>query len=126
MRTTISACSNSRSRPRRTSRRGHHELRFEFEPTGAPDLAHGKGSPGRAQLYIDRQLVGEGELPVTIPLEIGITEGLKCGRDDGSTVTTDYAAPFEFTGKLARVSVDVSGQLFEDEGAKMRSIMAHQ
>jgi hypothetical protein len=47
----------------------------------------GKGTPGKAQLYIDRHLVGETVLPVTIPLVIGITEGLTCGRDDGSTVT---------------------------------------
>jgi hypothetical protein len=32
---------------------GRHELRFQFEPTGQPDLASGKGSPGRLQLYID-------------------------------------------------------------------------
>ena len=45
---------------------GAHELRFEFEPTGEPDLAAGKGAPGRLQLYIDGALVGEGEAPVTI------------------------------------------------------------
>ncbi|MCX4585971.1 hypothetical protein [Streptomyces sp. NBC_01481] len=28
---------------------GRHALRFEFEPTGAPDIAHGKGTPGRAR-----------------------------------------------------------------------------
>ena len=27
---------------------GRHELRFEFEPTGQPDMAHGKGAPGTA------------------------------------------------------------------------------
>jgi hypothetical protein len=26
---------------------GAHELRFEFEPTGEPDFAHGRGTPGR-------------------------------------------------------------------------------
>ena len=29
----------------------------------------------------------QGDLPVTIPLDIGITEGLTCGRDEGSAVT---------------------------------------
>ncbi len=37
---------------------GRHELRFEFEPTGKPDLAHGKGTPARAQLYVDGKLAG--------------------------------------------------------------------
>lgn len=105
---------------------GAHELRFEFEPTGAPDLAHGKGTPGKAQLYVDGDLAGEGELPVTIPINIGITEGLTCGRDDGSAVTSDYAAPFEFTGALEAITYDVSGELLRDDEAELRKLMAHQ
>ena len=105
---------------------GRHELRFEFEPTGKPDLAHGKGTPARGQLYIDGKLAGQGDLPVTIPLDIGITDGLTCGRDDGSTVTAAYPSPFAFTGTLEKVVVDVSGELLEDKNAEMRSVMAHQ
>ena len=105
---------------------GRHELRVEFEPSGPPDLARGKGTPAHTQLYIDGKLVGQTDLPVTIPLDIGITEGLTCGRDDGSTITTDYRAPFGFTGHLEKVVVDVSGELIEDKGAQMRSVMAHQ
>ena len=105
---------------------GRHELRVEFEPTGAPDLAHGKGTPARAQLYVDGLLAAETDLPVTIPLDIGITDGLTCGRDDGSTVTTDYQAPFAFTGGLEKVVVDVSGDLIEDHAAAMSAVMAHQ
>ena len=63
---------------------------------------------------------------VTIPLDIGITDGLTCGRDDGSTVTTDYQGPFAFSGALEKVVVDVSGELIEDHDAKLRSTMAHQ
>jgi len=105
---------------------GRHELRFEFEPTGKPDVAHGKGTPARVQLYVDDTLAAEGELPITIPLNIGVTEGLACGRDDGSVVTTDYEGPFAFTGVLEKVVVDVSGELIEDKDAQMRSMMAHQ
>ena len=46
---------------------GRHQLRFEFEPTGKPDIAQGKGSPGRAQLYVDGQLIAQEEFPVTTP-----------------------------------------------------------
>jgi arylsulfatase len=105
---------------------GRHELRFEFEPTGKPDFAHGKGTPARAQLYVDGKLAGQTNLPVTIPLDIGITDGLTCGRDDGSTVTTDYQAPFAFNGALEKVVVDISGDLIEDHHAKLRATMAHQ
>src|SRR5688572_18206839 len=96
---------------------GKHELRVELEPTGPADIAHGKGTPARAQLYIDGKLAGQGNLPVTIPLDIGITEGLSCGRDEGSAVTADYHAPFAFTGRLEKLVVDVSGELLEDKGA---------
>ena len=105
---------------------GRHEVRFEFEPTGAPDLQHGKGSPGRAQLYIDGTLAAQTELPVTVPLDFGITEGLSCGRDEGSAVTDDYEAPFAFTGALDQVAVDVSGDLHQDPEAEMKQIMARQ
>ena len=105
---------------------GRHELRFEFEPTGKPDIAHGKGTPARAQLYVDGKLAGQTDLPVTIPLDIGITDGLTCGRDDGSTVTTDYQGPFAFSGALEKVVVDISGDLIEDHDARLRSTMAHQ
>ena len=46
---------------------GKHELRFEFEPTGPPDPAQGKGAPGRLQLYVDGNLVGNSDASVTTP-----------------------------------------------------------
>lgn len=106
--------------------RGKHELRFEFEPTAKPDMRHGKGAPGKAQLYVDGKLAAESELPVTIPITIGISEGLTCGRDEGSVVTKAYAGPFSFTGQLEEVAFDVSGELIEDHEAAMRQVMAHQ
>src|SRR4029078_9031910 len=90
---------------------GAVELRFEFEPTGKPDVLKGKGTPGRAQLYINDTLVGDQNLPVTIPINIGVTEGLICGRDSGSGVSPEYSPPFDFTGTIHDVVVDVSGEL---------------
>ena len=40
---------------------GKVEVRFEFEPTGKPDVKKGKGAPGNAKLYINGKLVKEGE-----------------------------------------------------------------
>jgi arylsulfatase A-like enzyme len=105
---------------------GAVELLFEFEPTGKPDLANGKGSPGKVKLYINGKLSGQGELPVTIPLAISISEGLECGRDGCSSVCSQYKAPFEFTGTIHDVVVDVSGDLVEDKEAAMRTVMARQ
>ena len=55
---------------------GRHELRFEFEVTGPPDIANGRGAPGRAQLYVDGEIVGAAEVPVTSPLSLGLTSPL--------------------------------------------------
>jgi hypothetical protein len=104
---------------------GRHELRFEFEPTDKPDIAQGKGAPGRAQLYIDRHLVGEADLPVTTPLVYN-PGGLSCGANPGSPVTPDYQAPFRFTGTLDSVTVDLSGGLITDTEAEVRMAMARQ
>jgi arylsulfatase len=105
---------------------GRHELRFEFEPTGKPDIRNGKGSPGRAQLYIDKKLVGQMEMAVTTPVSYGIGAGMSIGADVGSPITTDYRAPFRFTGKLYTLKVDLSGELIVDDELTMRKIMARQ
>lgn len=105
---------------------GAVELRFEFQPTGKPDLTKGQGSAGRAQLYINGKPAGKADLPVTIPLMISISEGLECGRDSCSRVSSQYTAPFTFTGTIHDVVVDVSGDLIEDKDAAMRTVMARQ
>lgn len=104
---------------------GRHALRFEFEPTGAPDITHGKGAPGRAQLYIDGRLVGQSDMPVTTPIAIN-PGGMACGANPGSAVTPDYQAPFHFTGTLHSVTVDLSGDLIVDAESEMRMHMARQ
>jgi len=105
---------------------GRHQLRFEFKVTGQPDLAKGKGTPGHVQLYIDGNLVGEADIPVTTPLALGLTSGVTCGIAPGAPVTPDYQPPFKFTGKIYSVIVDVSGDLIQDREAEMRTIMARQ
>jgi hypothetical protein len=46
---------------------GSHELRYEFEPQRPPDPAKGHGVPGRFQLYIDGELVGDPDVAYTTP-----------------------------------------------------------
>ncbi len=105
---------------------GSHRLRFEFEPTGDPDFAAGKGSPGRLQLYIDGDLVGQTDAPHTTPIFYEL-EGLTCGYDGGAPVLAGvYESPFEFTGTIRSVTVDLSGELITDEEAEMARIMAQQ
>lgn len=104
---------------------GEHELRFEFEPTGNPDLAHGRGAPGRLQLYVDGTLVAEEMAPVTVPFALN-PGALTCGANPGSPVSPDYPSPFRFTGTLHSVTVDVSGELIIDTEGEMRMAMSRQ
>ena len=104
---------------------GTHRLRFEFEPTGEPDLQQGKGAPGRLQLYVDDTLVGNAEAPVTVPFALN-PGALTCGANPGSPITPDYPSPFKFTGTIHSVTVDVSGELIQDPEAELRVHMARQ
>lgn len=109
---------------------GRHQVKFEFEITGEPDLAHGKGSPGRGRFYIDSAPAGEGEIPVTTPLSLGLTGGLNIGANPGAPVAPEYRPPFSFSGKLYSVTVDISGELTGDAEVKkeseLRMVMARQ
>ena len=104
---------------------GAHALRFEFEPTGEPDMAHGRGAPGLLQLYVDGALTGNAEAPVTTPFVLN-PGALTCGANPGSAITDDYASPFKFTGTIHSATVDVSGKLIEDTQAELRMHMARQ
>jgi hypothetical protein len=104
---------------------GRHALRYEFEPTGEPDLKNGKGVPGRAQLYVDGQLVANAEFPHTTPLIFEL-EGLSCGYDFGAPASAAYEPPFTFSGTLYSVTFDVTGELITDDEAEMARMMAQQ
>ena len=65
-------------------------------------------------------------MPVTTPIALGLTSGVRCGSAPGAPVTPDYDPPFEFTGMIHSVTVDVSGDLIVDDEAEMRAIMARQ
>jgi arylsulfatase A-like enzyme len=105
---------------------GKLSLAFEFEPTGEPDIARGRGAPGKVRLFVNGKRVAQSEFPYTIPLVLGLGGGVAVGRDEGAPVTSAYEPPFAFTGKLLRVTIDVSGRVLRDEDAEMRTIMAHQ
>jgi hypothetical protein len=105
---------------------GQQYLSFEFEVTGKADIAHGKGTPGTVKLFIGDKQVGQGKLPVTVPIMYGLSSGITVGADPGSPVTPKYKPPFEFTGVIKRVRVDVSGESFEDQAARFKAMMARQ
>jgi Sulfatase len=101
---------------------GKVSLAYEFEKTGEPDFKTGKGAAGKAQLYINKKLVGETTLPYTVPLALGIGSGVFIGRNSGSPVSKLYGPPFEFTGTIHQVTVDVSGKLIEDSEEQKHAV----
>jgi hypothetical protein len=88
---------------------GHHIFSVEFTPTGPADIANGKGTPAAIQLFVDGQPVGEGHLPVTIPLSLGLAAGVAVGADPGSPAMPYYKPPFAFTGTVKRAMVMCPG-----------------
>jgi arylsulfatase len=84
---------------------GRSILQLSFEKTG--DQPFGAG--GIVKLFVNGKIAGEGKLPRTVPFMFALGQGLQCGRDGGNPVTEEYASPFEFTGILRRVIVDLSG-----------------
>ncbi|RYZ39556.1 MAG: arylsulfatase, partial [Myxococcaceae bacterium] len=105
---------------------GRSELKFSFEPTGKPDPKAGRGAPGRGRLYINGDLVAQSDISATMPLILSLGEGLTCGRDESSAVSQLYTAPFEFTGTLFQVTVDVSGEHVRDAKSEQNAAMARQ
>ena len=73
---------------------GDHIFSVQFSPTGT-NIPKGKGVPAKITLLVDGTPVGSGDLPVTIPLSIGLAGGICVGRDAGSPVMTDYEIPFD-------------------------------
>lgn len=99
---------------------------MEFEPTGKPDFAHGKGAPGVVKLLCDGKEIGRGDIALTSPNRLGQGAGMLVGADTGSAITPEYEAPFRFTGKIARVIVDISGEHVEDYESQMRVALAKE
>ena len=106
---------------------GRHTVRFEFEPTGPPDIAHGRGVPANLELYVDGKLVGAAAAATSTPLFFEL-EGLSCGYDACAPVLYEqYSPPFTFTGTIHEVVIDLSGDdLIEDDQAMIARLMATQ
>ena len=51
---------------------------------------------------------------------------INCGADVGAPVTPKYKPPFPLTGKIYKVTVDVSGELIRDREAELRRHLARQ
>ena len=103
---------------------GDHVFSFEFTPTGQPDVVHGKGVPAAIKLFVDGEQIGAGDLPVTVPLLLGLGGGVSLGSYTGSPVMPGDEPPFAFTGMVKRALVDITGEAIEDEEARIKAYLA--
>ena len=78
----------------------------EFEVTGPPNFAVGKGAAGIGRLFIGGKKVAEDKIPVTTPITFALSgEGLCCGWDSLSPASSAYSGEFRFTGTIRKVDV---------------------
>ena len=73
---------------------------------------------------VDGAPVGQGDLPVTIPLSLGLSASVCVGSDAGAPVVTDYKPPFAFTGTVKKALVDVTGEAVEDMATRSPRLRA--
>jgi arylsulfatase A-like enzyme len=78
---------------------GRVKLRFDFVFEGGKPANGGTGI-----LYINDQKAGETKIPRS---SFRGSEGLTVGKDIQTAVTDKYKVPFEFTGKLYNVTIDL-------------------
>jgi arylsulfatase len=84
---------------------GGHTIVFDWQmdAKGGPFARGGSGT-----LSVDGKQVAQRSLPRTLPFTFAWDETLDVGLDTGTPVDdTDYQVPFNFTGKLNRVTVDL-------------------
>jgi arylsulfatase len=83
-------------------------------PTGKISLAMdfkydggGMAKAGTITLLADGRKIGEGRVEKTTSFKYSLFEGQDIGEDTGSPVDFSYTPPFEFTGKLGKVTVEL-------------------
>lgn len=81
---------------------GKHVIKMDFAYDGG-----GIGKGGTATLSVDGKEVAKGRVEKTIPIRITLDESLDVGSDAGTPVTMSYDVPFEFTGKIDKVVIDL-------------------
>jgi arylsulfatase A-like enzyme len=84
---------------------GRHVVTLDFVYDGG-----GVGKGGKATLTVDGKKVASEKLPKSIAFRMSLDETLDIGEDTGTPVSEDYHVPFNFTGKLEKVTINITDQ----------------
>jgi arylsulfatase A-like enzyme len=103
---------------------GRHTLEFDFKYDGlglatlAFNSTSGIGRGGTGVLKVDGQEVARRTVEQTIPLIMQWDENFDVGADTGTPVAEDYQVPFPFTGRIARLTLDIDRPKLSPEDEK--------
>lgn len=101
---------------------GEHVCVADFAVSGPNQDPAMPGFRGMLKLYMDDEEVAAGEIVTQPGVFCLVGDGICVGRDSASPVTSDYRAPFRFTGgAIEKVVVDVSGEPYVDHEAQVRA-----
>jgi arylsulfatase len=81
---------------------GKATIRFEFAYDGG-----GVGKDGTGTLFVNGKSVATGRIEHTQCCAFSADEGADVGADEGTPVTEAYKVPFKFTGKIAKVTIEL-------------------
>jgi arylsulfatase len=108
----------------------HSIIESDIEvPAGSAELAvqlrRGNGMAGSAALLIDGAECARAELPLYMRMISSV--GSSIGRDHGSAVSSRYEGPFEFSGTLHEVVIQLSPErMAAAQAAEARAEMSRQ
>jgi arylsulfatase len=101
---------------------GKATIRFEFAYDGG-----GLGKGGKGTLSVNGRQVATGRIERTQCCVFSADEGADVGIDEGTPVTEAYKVPFKFTGKIAKVTVELkdvkAADRNETEQARTTSVL---
>ena len=81
---------------------GKATIRFEFAYDGG-----GVGKGGTGTLFVNDMNVASGRIERTECCGFSADEGADVGMDEGTPVDEAYQVPFKFTGKIAKVTIEL-------------------
>ncbi len=81
---------------------GKATIRYEFDYDGG-----GVGKGGTGTLFVNGKKVATGRIDRTQCCSFSADEGADVGADEGTPVTEAYKVPFKFSGKIAKVTIDL-------------------
>ncbi len=81
---------------------GKATIRYEFTYDGG-----GPGKGGTGTLFVNGKSVAAGQIEQTQCCAFSADEGADVGADEGTPVTEAYTVPAKFTGKIAKVTIEL-------------------